>query len=54
MVREQLDDASVKINKAIQDMLGVSGENGSSSVEYALQFAFVAGGIAVAAAIWPL
>lgn len=53
VARKQLDDASAKIKKAIQDMLGLSGERGSSSVKYALQFAFVAGGIAAAAAIWP-
>jgi hypothetical protein len=53
VARKQLDDASAKIKKAIQDMLGLSGERGSSSVEYALHFAFVAAGIAVAAAIWP-
>ena len=54
VVREQLDDASAKIDKTIQDVLGLSDESGVSSVEYALQFALVAGGIAVAAAIWPI
>jgi DNA-binding SARP family transcriptional activator len=54
VVREQLDEASAKINKTIQDVLGLSDESGISSVEYALQFAFVAGGIAIAAAIWPI
>ena len=54
VVREQLDDASAKIDKTIQDVLGLSDESGISSVEYALQFAFVAGGIAIAAAIWPI
>ena len=54
VAREQLDDASAKIDKAIQDVLGLSDESGTSSVEYALQFAFVAVGIAVAAAIWPI
>jgi DNA-binding SARP family transcriptional activator len=54
VAREQLDDASAKIDKAIQDVLGLSDESGTSLVEYALQFAFVAVGIAVAAAIWPI
>ncbi len=54
VVRAQLDDASAKIDKTIQDVLGLSDESGVSSVEYALQFAFVAAGIAVAAAIWPI
>ncbi len=54
VAREQLADASAKINKTIQDMLGLSDENGTSSVEYALLFAFAAVGISVAATIWPM
>ncbi len=54
VAREQLNDASAKIDKAIQDALGLSGENGTSSVEYALLFAFAAVGISVAATIWPM
>lgn len=54
VVRAQLDDASAKIDKTIREVLGLSDESGVSSVEYALQFAFVAAGIAVAAAIWPI
>ncbi len=33
VARGQLADASAKINKTIQDMLGLSDENGTSSVE---------------------
>ncbi len=51
VVRAQLDDASAKIDKTIQEVLGLSDESGNSSVEYALQLAFVAVSIAVAAAI---
>ncbi len=54
MAREQFEVASAKIDKTIQEVLGMSDESGGSSIEYALQFAFVAGGIAVAAAIWPI
>ncbi len=54
VAREQLDDASAKIDKAIQDVLGLSDESGTSSVEYALLFAFAAVGISVAATLWPM
>ncbi len=54
VAREQLDDASAKIDKAIQDVLGLSDESGTSSVEYALLIAFAAVGIIVAATIWPI
>ena len=54
VAREQLDNASAKIDKVIQDVMALSDKSGVSSVEHALLFAFVAGGIAVAAAIWPI
>ena len=54
VAREQLNDASAKIDNAIRDVLGLSEENGTSSVEHALLFAFAAVGISVAATLWPM
>jgi DNA-binding SARP family transcriptional activator len=54
VAREQLDDASTKIDKAIQDVLGLSDESGVSTVEFALLFAFAAAAVVVAGVIWPV
>jgi DNA-binding SARP family transcriptional activator len=54
VARAQLDDASAKIDKAIQDVLGLSDESGVSSVEFALLFAFAAAAVVVAGVILPV